>query len=163
MGREPRLLGIYLNDHLAVATADLELARRTTRSHRGTPAAAVLGRLTGEIDEDRAALARIMMVLGLPIRGYKISSGWLAEKIGRLKPNGHLLRRSPLTSVVELEALRLGAENRILVWTTLLAAAEADSRLDASMLNGLLDRARRHADEIDRLRLRAVSDLLCAR
>jgi len=159
-GREPRLLGIYLNDHLAAATADLELARRTARVHRGTSTGGVLGRLTAEVAEDRAALIRIMMVLGVPIRGYKISAGWLAEKVGRLKPNGHLLRRSPMATVVELEGLRIGAESRILAWTTLLTAAEADDRLDAGMLDGLLERARRQVDEIDQLRLRAVGDLL---
>ena len=56
----PRLLGIYLNDHLAGATAGSELARRAATSHGGTPVGAVLARLAREVTQDRAALVEMM-------------------------------------------------------------------------------------------------------
>jgi hypothetical protein len=52
---ERRLLAIYLNDHLAGATAGLELARRARGSNRDTELGEFLERLTGEIEEDREA------------------------------------------------------------------------------------------------------------
>ena len=50
------LLGIYLNDHLAGATAGTELARRMARSHRGQEESGPLNRLAAEIAQDRSAL-----------------------------------------------------------------------------------------------------------
>jgi N-acetylglucosamine kinase-like BadF-type ATPase len=43
------MLGIYLNDHLAGATAGSELARRMARSHQEREEAAILKRLAAEI------------------------------------------------------------------------------------------------------------------
>ena len=95
-------LAIYLNDHLGGAAAGLELARRIARTHQGMPAGEPLARLAVEIAEDRDALLRIMRALGVRVQRYKVVVGWVTEKAGRLKPNGRLLRRSPLSSVVEL-------------------------------------------------------------
>ncbi|WP_327686169.1 hypothetical protein [Streptomyces sp. NBC_00467] len=38
----------------------------------------------------------------------KAALGRLAEQAGRLKPNGHLFSRSPLSDILELEALLVG-------------------------------------------------------
>lgn len=56
----PRLLSTYLNDHLAGATAGLELARRAARSNRGSTYGRVLSELVEEIAEDRSALEAVM-------------------------------------------------------------------------------------------------------
>jgi hypothetical protein len=153
---DPSLLGIYLNDHLAGATGGLELFRRALASHRGTAAEPVLERLAQEVEEDREALLRIMTSLGLPVRQYKVAAGWLAEKAGRAKPNGRLLSRSPLSSVVELEGLRLGVLGKAALWRLLRALADRDSRLHAAELDRLAERADRQAAELEELRLAAA-------
>jgi hypothetical protein len=43
----------------------------------------------------------------------------MGEKAARLKLNGHLLARSPLSSLEELEMLRLGVEGKAAGWRTL--------------------------------------------
>ena len=101
------LLGIYLNDHFAGSTGGIELLRRLVSGHRGTPDGAVLARLEAEVNADRDALRTIMRDLGVRERRYKLVAAWAAEKAGRLKANGYLVRRSPLSSVVELEAMML--------------------------------------------------------
>ena len=94
------LLGIYLNDHLAGATTGTGLARRMAASAEpGTERAAVLSRLASEITADRTALLRIMATLGIPVRGYKVFASWAGERAGRLKLNGHLVTRSPLSDL----------------------------------------------------------------
>lgn len=153
------LLGIYLNDHLAGATGGLELFRRAARAHRGSPAGAVLERLTGEIVEDRAALRDVMRGLGVPVRRYKVYGGWVGEKLGRLKLNGRLLGRSPLSSLIELETLRLGVEGKGAGWRTLRTMAERDDRLDAARLDDLIARAHRQADTLEELRVRTAAAL----
>ena len=80
--RGPRLLGIYLNDHLAGATGGLELARRVARSSLVPADARVLQRLAAEIAADRQALLKIMAALGIPARSYKRYAAWIGEKAG---------------------------------------------------------------------------------
>jgi len=154
------LLGIYLNDHLAGATVGAGRSRFAARSHRDPPFAEPLRRLAGEIGEDRASLLRIMRSLGVPKRRYKVAVSGMAERLGRLKSNGRLCRRSPLTLVIELEFLRLGVKGKELGWRTLRALAEADGRLDEQELDGLIARAERQMSTLEELRVRAVRDVL---
>jgi hypothetical protein len=154
------VLGIYLNDHLAGATMGTELARRIAASARHIPASRnVLGRLAEEIAEDRAALLGMMAALGVPVRSYKVCAAWIGEKAGRLKPNGHLLNRSPLSSLEELEILRLAVVGKAAGWRTLRALAGHDGRLDAGRLDELLSRADSQAALLEDLRM-AVADRL---
>ena len=155
---DPALLGIYLNDHLTGATGGLELFRRAAGAHRGTEAGPALERLTAETESDRDSLLGFMRALGVPVRHYKVLGGWAAEKAGRLKLNGRLRSRSPLSSVVELEGMHLGVLGKAAGWRLLRALADSDPRLDAVELDRLLDRAQRQAEEIDALRLQAAQE-----
>ncbi|MET9963718.1 hypothetical protein ABZ128_32380 [Streptomyces sp. NPDC006326] len=154
------VLGIYLNDHVAGATAGLELARRVARSHRRSALGPELSRLVEEIDHDRRELLRLMEALRIPVRRHKVLAGWVSEKAGRVKLNGRLLRRSPLSSLLEFEALRLGAEGKACLWTALLPAASAERpALDESRLQHLLGRAREQISLLEDLRVRAAAGL----
>lgn len=75
-----RVLGIYLNDHLAGATAGTELAHRVARTHRMHGQGGQLKRLAVEIAQDRAALISMMKALGIPVRAYKVCAAWIGEK-----------------------------------------------------------------------------------
>lgn len=156
---EPDLFGIYLNDHLAGATGVVELARRTAGANQGSDIGDVLARLEAEVVKDRAALRQMMAALDVPLRRYKVYAAWAAEKAGRLKLNGHVWSRSPLSIVVELEALRLGVEAKAAGWRTLRHVAEHDGRLDAAQLKGLLARARQQADILEELRARKTAEI----
>ena len=161
-GRGPRLLGIYLNDHLAGATGGLELARRVARSSLMPADARVLQRLAAEIAADRQALLKIMAALGIPARSYKRYAAWIGEKAGRLKLNGYLLTRSPLSSLEELELLRLGVEGKAAGWRTLRTLADRDTRLDSAPLDELIFAARRQADLLEDLRVSAADQVIAA-
>jgi hypothetical protein len=119
-----------------------------------------LTRITREIEEDREALLEIMTALEVPVRQYKVASAWVIEKVGRLKLNGRLLDRSPLSSLVELEALRLGVEGKACLWRTLLHVAKHEPRLDSSRLDTLLDRATRQLESLEELRTGAAAEAL---
>ncbi|MGW1004332.1 hypothetical protein [Streptomyces sp. NPDC002520] len=154
------LLGIYLNDHLAGATVGTGRSQFMARSHRDPPYAEPLQHLAGEIAEDRASLRHIMQSLDVPRRRYKVAASGAAERLGRLKSNGRLYKRSPLTLVIELEFLRLGVKGKELGWRTLRTLAEADGRLDEQDLDGLIARAERQMNTLEELRVRAVRDVL---
>jgi hypothetical protein len=157
---DPSLLGIYLNDHLAGATAGLELFRRAAGGHASTDAAATLDRLAREIEEDRDALLGIMKSLDVPVTQYKVAGAWVAEKVGRAKPNGRLTSRSPLSSVIELEGMRLGVLGKASGWRLLQELAASEPRLDSAALDRLLQRADCQAEEIEQLRLAAAKEAL---
>lgn len=154
------LLGIYLNDHLAGATGGVELARRSAAAQRSGQTRDVLRRLTAEIAEDRTALMEIMAALGVPARKYKVWAGWVGEKAGRLKPNGHLLSRSPLSELEELEIMMLGVQGKAAGWRTLRSLATEDKRLDAGRLDALLARAQRQVEELEGLHASTASQAL---
>jgi len=111
MSERSTLLGIYLNDHLAGATGGLALFRRATSSAQGA-SKAELAELTQQVTQDRQSLLALMHRLGVPVRHYKVAAGWALEKAGWLKTNGRLLHRSPLSDLVELEALVLGVQGK---------------------------------------------------
>ena len=141
-----RLLKIYMQDHLAGATAGLELARRAAGSNEGTPLGEFLGRLADEIAEDREALIEIMDSLEIPPDKVKNAMGWGAEKLGRLKPNGQLTGYSPLSRIVELEGLTVGVRGKQSLWESLRATFGEE--VAGRNLDGLIARASRQIDEI---------------
>jgi len=98
-----------------------------------------------------------MASLGVTVRLYKVGAVWVGEKAGRLKFNGRLFSRSPLSDLEELELLRLGAEGKAAGWRTLRTLADTDTRLDAGRLDELICRASSQAGELEELRVRAAS------
>lgn len=152
------LLGIYLNDHLAGSTAGLSLIERTAQAHQGTPAGPPLAKLAKEIAEDRTALLEFMSALEVDIARYKLVGAWVAERAGRLKLNGRLLSRSPLSSVVELEAMLLGVEGKAAGWRTLRALADSDPRLESARLDQLIARAKAQSRTLEKLRATAAGE-----
>jgi hypothetical protein len=151
-----RLLDIYLNDHLAGATAGVELARRIAKAQKDKKSGDAFERLAEEIAEDREALLRIMRALDVPVQRYKTYAGWVAEKVGRLKPNGRLTSRSPLSDLLELEMMRLGIEGKTSGWRSLRSVADHEDRLSAEELDDLIARAERQAETVEELRTRTA-------
>jgi hypothetical protein len=155
-----KLLGIYLNDHLAGSTIGLELAKRARGSNRGSEYGEVLERVATEIEEDRDDLQRLMDALDIGRDHPKVLFGWTAEKVGRLKPNGRLLGYSPLSRLIELEMLALGISGKLSLWEALKEVAGEDPRLDPQELARLSERAERQRSEVWRLRQRAAREAL---
>jgi hypothetical protein len=149
-------LGIYLNDHLAGATGGAELARRVAAARRGEEEGDTLLRFAADVAADRAALLDMMAALNVPVRAYKVYAGWIGEKAGRLKLNGRLLGRSPLSSLEELEMMRLGVEGKAAGWRTLQLLADTDPRLDRARLAELIARAKSQRELLEDLRVRAA-------
>ena len=141
---DPRLLRIYLQDHHAASAGGLALARR---------ALGPSDPLAQQIARDRNALERAMRQLSTPPSRMKVGMVRIAERLGRLKLNGKLLARSPLSSVVELETLVVGVRGKEALWTAL---QRADVSLEDIDLHALIESARAQGAELEALRLSAV-------
>lgn len=153
---DDRLLGIYLNDHLAGATVGAELARRTLGRNKVGKLGTALRRIAEMIEEDRQSLVGVMQRLSVSPNVAKTSFAWLAERAGRLKLNGRLVTYSPLSRVEELEALRLGVEGKLCLWKTLKDARGTDPRLEGVDLDELARRAEAQRDELEAMRVAAA-------
>lgn len=156
---EKRLLSIYLNDHLAGATAAGQVASRAVASNRGNPLYnAPLTELRDEIWRDRQSLLEIMEGLDVGVDKAKQLAAWAAEKLGRLKLNGRWCGYSPLSRVVELEFLALGVTGKLALWRTLAALSPAEPSLDAKRLEQLTARASRQLERIEECRKPAITE-----
>ncbi len=153
---EGKVLGIYLNDHLAGAIMGIELAQRCLESNRGTALGAVLERLIHEIEEDRTALESIMDAIAVRQNPVKQATAWLAEKLGRLKLNGQVIGYSNLSRLLELEILCLGIEGKLGLWTTLSVIKDAYPTLDVIDLEALSSRARQQRQTLESHRAEAA-------
>jgi hypothetical protein len=150
-------LTIYLQDHYAGAVAGTALFHRVAGSHRDPGVRRIVRDLASEVEHDRRELNKIMKNLTIPHDRTKEYLAWAGEKLGRFVTNGTVLRRSPLTDVVELEALSLAVEGKALGWKAMLALAESEPGLEANQIQVLLDRAYLQRSRLEELRLaRAV-------
>jgi hypothetical protein len=155
-------LSVYLNDHLAGATGGVELVKRIHQENEGTSYSEALARLEHEIEEDRETLTAIMERLDVEQNQFKVSLGWIGEKLGRLKVNDQLIGYSPLSRLVELEAMTLGVTGKLAMWKVLQHVAGGDGRLAEFDLGELIARADRQQSELETLRLRAADEALTA-
>lgn len=153
-------LAIYLSDHLAAATAGLELVRRAASSNRSNDYGSVLEELAEEIDSDRETLKDVMKRLSVEPDRAKLAAAWASEKVGRLKLNGQLRGYSPLSRLVELEGLSVGVEGKLALWQALRRRFGEDPRLRGVDLDELIDRARSQRRRLERQRQRAAEEAL---
>ena len=156
-----KYLATYLNDHLAGATAGVELVRRAARENEGTELGDFLAELARDIEADRATLEAIMKQLGVKADRAKVAAGWTAEKVGRLKPNAQLRGYSPLSPLVELEGLLVGIQGKLAMWRALAEVADAVG-LDRPRLEELAARAEAQQADAERHRLDAARQALTA-
>jgi hypothetical protein len=155
-----RFIAIYLNDHLAGATVGVELARRAAGSNRGSAYGQFLDELATEIRSDRESLLAIMRSLQVRVDRVKVSAAWTAEKLGRLKLNGQLRGYSPLSRLVELEALTLGVSGKLALWRALDQVEPAHPELSKATLQDLIARAQYQLESLETQRRNAVTDSL---
>ena len=138
-------LHVHLQNHWTAATAGVDFARRVARSHEGTAVGIALAEVADEVADDRESLRQIMEQLGVRPARLAPLAARVVERLGRLKPNGHLIRRSPVSDVLELEALRGAVTTKGAGWDTLVVLAETDHRLPGEWLSQLAERAREQA------------------
>jgi hypothetical protein len=154
-GMNRKLLRVYLQNHLAGATAGVELARRVRRENEGTAYGEPLAKLADDIEADRRSLEGVMGDLGFGADRVKNLAFWAGEKAGRLIPNGQLTGYSPLSRVIELEGLSIGVMGKRSLWHTLRDLADSEPKLDADRLTRLTERAEQQLETLQDLRTRA--------
>ena len=147
---DKKLFGLYLSDHLAGATAGQGRIERMARDFTDTPFRSELESLATQIREEREYLNGLVGDLGLPRRTPRKAAAWVAERAGRLKLNGRVVRRSPLTLVLESEVMRSAVMGKLGLWQT-LQDLSGDLGLDGSRFDRLATTARDQIATLDRV------------
>lgn len=132
-------LAVYMNDHLGMMTAELELARRMVRENEGSPLAQFLSGYAAEVGSQRQLVEQLLDTLGESESLVTQAAGWLLEKAGRLKPNDSWTEYTELSRVVELEALAMAAYARVHFWDALGMVQSAE--IGAITADGCVARA----------------------
>ena len=145
-GRPSRWLAIYLQNHEAAASAGTDLFARMSRSQRDRPWGPAVVDVAEEVAQDLRTLRGLLRSSG--VRPDTVSSLALraGERVGRLKPNGRLVRRSPLSDLVEVEAGLDAVQAKAAGWAALRVAYRSDRPIDLDELT------RRADDQIARMR-----------
>ena len=152
-------LRLYLTNHWLASKGGLDLFERSARSQHDEETRASLRALADEVADDRTTLRSILDAHGVPDTPIRERLVSLGETVGRLKPNGTLFRRSPLSDLLELEALGAAVQAKKLGWLALRELADDDERLDVATLDDLVHRAEDQQDRLEGLRLKAARAL----
>ena len=140
----------YLRTHLAGSTAGVNLFDRAAGAF-DEPAASVIRRIHGELIEERVALRAMMAALDVHENLVFNTLTKAGERVGRLKPNGHLLRRTSMTDVTELETMRVALAGKLAGWESLLSIVDGEPRLSRQELEHWAEQAREQQRAIGEL------------
>ena len=150
------LLETHLNDHLAGATAGVDLAREIAEDTGGTPTGDAMGRLADDIDSDRAVLEDLVERLGLRRHAVKQAAAWMAEKMCRLRLNRVSAGSDAIALLMSMETLSMGIEGKRCLWQALEEVARHEPAVAELDLTTLQKRAEAQQDLLERYR-RAVA------
>jgi hypothetical protein len=132
-------LRIYLDDHAAGATAGMKRAERLAEAEAESADGPELAKFATDVATDRDALLALLEVLDVQPSHLKSGIAAVGEKLGALKPNGRAVQRSPLTTVVELEAMQMAVRGKRSLWETLRGIVPSTCPIDVDSLIGRAD------------------------
>ncbi|GAB3893030.1 hypothetical protein GCM10029964_069130 [Kibdelosporangium lantanae] len=150
-------LAIYLRDQLALGVVWRELARRSARSNRGTPAGAALETVATGIAQDVDTFRGIMRSLGVRPNPVKLGLAVAAERVGRAKLNGRVVGYGPLSRFLELDVLTMGIQGKRQLWATLRDLAGLDRLPDVDFA-ALIRRAEDQRGTLEPFRAQAGAE-----
>jgi hypothetical protein len=119
------LVRVYLNDHRAAASGGVSLARRIQHNNASSALGDTMRRVIPDIEQDATTLEHIIDRLGVPSNRPKQFLAAAAERVSRLKLNARLTAYSPLSRLLEVEALLAGIDAKRSLWCALGSSAAA--------------------------------------
>jgi hypothetical protein len=153
-------LGSYLNDHLGGSAVAIDLVQESRRQNEGSAFSQYLGSLVDEIEEDRETLVAVMQRLGVEPSQLKEASGWVAEKVSRLKFQLPLGADQAVNRLLEIDALLSGIFGKELLWQTLRRVANVpEPRLAGFDFAALEARATAQIDALNHHRLETFTGI----
>ncbi|GGA71280.1 hypothetical protein GCM10011490_22440 [Pseudoclavibacter endophyticus] len=147
-GIDRELFGLYLSDHLTGATAGAARLERMAAAYIDTPVYAQLSEVANQVRLEREFLRRVIDSLGVRPRRHRQATAWVGERVARLKANGRITRRSPMSLVLEAEIMRSAVVGKLGGWQVLRDHAEL-LELDPGVFDDLANSVSRQVETLD--------------
>jgi hypothetical protein len=147
-------LATYLHDHLGGARAAIDLLEAMRDRQKDKLLSDFAAHLLTEVQADRDTLQHLAENAGSGSNVLKELTGWLAEKVTRLKLGQGSGQAFGLFEA--LEFLALGVRGKMGLWQALDVAAASDTRLSGYDFKHLTARAEKQYQQVEQQRLRAA-------
>ena len=142
-------LDTYLTDHLAGATAGLNLVQLAAKEHQGDEHGEFFGQLAIEIREDYETLERLMEGLAVEKSAIKTAAAEVGTKV--MSPKFTSGDDDAMNAFITLETLSIGVEGKTCMWTAL--SKVDDPTLASFDIDDLIARAQDQRARIEEQRL----------
>jgi hypothetical protein len=148
-------LSVYLNDHIAGATAALDLLNYLECEYKGTELGSFARKLKTRLVADKLVVERILASTNGSTSSIKRMSGWLGSRLSRLKFG----RRKALGSFEALEMLRIGVLGKIGLWEVLQISLDASRLPFTCDFNLLISDAKDQLKSIEVQRFKLINQI----
>jgi hypothetical protein len=153
-------LDVYLNDHLAGATAGVNLVEQAADRHRADELGEFFAPLAAEIKADHATLEELADSLAVDRSASKAALAEVGSKLAEPKFSGSTVENPNLGDFVTLETLSMGIEGKRLMWTALKTVTDAYPAIAELDLDELESRAADQRDRVESKRTEIASSAL---
>lgn len=153
-----RGLDVYLTDHLAGATAGVNLAQMAADEHRSDEHGAFFGEIASEIKADYDELERLVGELGTDRSATKTAAAEIGSKMMAPKFVGG--DDDELNAFITLETLSIGVEGKLCMWKALKLVDDSNAALQSFDIDEHIERAQSQRDRIEAKRLELAPQAL---
>jgi hypothetical protein len=157
MAHEP--LHVYLNDHLAGATAGVELVKTAAENHDGE-LGEFFAQLADEITADYNTLTSLMDQMDAHASGAKEVLAKAGSVVSEAKFSGESMDDPEFGTFLTLETLSIGVEGKLCMWKALKVVEDSAPELAAANIDTLIERAQSQRDKLESKRLEVASAAL---
>jgi hypothetical protein len=152
-------LHIYLNDHLAGATAGVDLVKSAAERHDGEMGE-FFTQLADEISGDYNTLTSLLDQLNAHASGAKEALAKVGSEISEAKFSGESIDDPAFGTFLTLETLSIGVEGKLCMWKALKVIQDDVPELGAFEIDTLIERAQSQRDRIEGKRLEVAGNAL---
>jgi hypothetical protein len=157
MADEP--LHVYLNDHLAGATAGVELVKQAAERHDGE-FGEFFAQLADELSGDYNTLTSLIDQMAARASGAKEVLAKAGAAVSDAKFSGESMDDPTFGTFLTLETLSIGVEGKLCMWKALKVVEHASPELTAANLDTLIERAQSQRDRLESKRLEVAGSAL---
>jgi len=140
---------VYLNDHLAGATAGVNLVEQAAYRHRSDELGEFFAPLAADIKADHARLGALIEDMNVNKSASKAALVEVGSKLAAPKFTAHGAGNKHLGDFITLETLSIGVEGKRCMWVALKTVADAYPELQALDLDELESRAQDQRNRLE--------------
>jgi len=142
-------IAVYLNDHLAGATAGVNLVGQAADRHRSDELGEFFAPLAAEIKADLVTLEQLIVDMRVDKSATKAALVEIGSKLTAPKFSAEGAGNQHLGDFVTLETLSIGVEGKRCMWKALKTVTDAYPALQALDLDELESRAQGQRERLE--------------